>query len=142
MGVLRMKKIFVFLLLCLSVFLVGCDSEKTLVFNKPDEVYAKTIQFVARKGWNVQYQDKEAKTIIAVLYSHVSSSSGGSVNQYGYASSGVSTGKSDSLRFIFTVGSSSETTVIASAKAQINTSIWNTDQTIQEYYDYITQGKI
>jgi hypothetical protein len=134
-----MKKVLLFSLLCLSVFIAGCDSEKTLVFNKPyDEVFTKTIQFIAQKGWNIGYQDKQAKTIIAVLKSEVSSSSSGNVNPYGYASGySASSGYSDTIRFIFTVNSSTETTVIASAKAQINTVVWNTDQTIHEYSDYI-----
>jgi hypothetical protein len=133
----------VLLLLCLSVILMGCDSEKSVVFNMSyDDVYTKTIQFIAQKGWTISYQDKEAKTIMAVLYSTTTHSGGGYTNQYGSSNNyGSSHQVSDTLSFIFNVDSD-KTTVLIKASVNENIGLWNPSATFEEYTDYINKPKI
>lgn len=135
-----MRNYATLLLICLLIYTAGCEAEKTFIFSKNyDEVYSKTIQYVIKKGWAVDYQDKDAKTIRAVLHTEAPVAVASS-NYYGNNSSTIITSSHqdrDTISFLFKV-TSDGTSVTVMASSDDNSMFWNKDATIQEYYNFIT----
>ena len=135
-----MKKVYILLVLCLSILTIGCEKEKTFIFNQDyDEVYTKTVQYIYLKGWSIEYQNKEAKIIRAILSSQSNTYGSGIINNSSIGMVAGTRNKSDMITLAFN-SEPGKTTVIVRTNSQDNSVFWDQEATIKEYYDYIIQG--
>jgi hypothetical protein len=163
-----MKKVFVPLfvvVIMLGLLLSGCTTEKKITFKNigSDQVFDKTIQFILLSGWKIRYENREAKSIQAVLGEYTStSSSSHSVEEmdmekdkekgkgkgkssksktkssYEHSSGSITT-KTNFISFVFTEKEKDvEVFIRADSEEWL---FWSPDETIKEYEEFVTGVK-
>lgn len=159
-----MKKVFFLLVvvtIILGFLLSGCTTEKKITFKNigSDQVFDKTVQFILLRGWKIQYENRQAKSIQAVLGEYTSTSSTSyssedkdmekdkekgksskskSKSSYEYSSGSITT-KTNFISFVFSV-KEKDIEVFIRADAE-QSFYWNPDETIKEYEEFMTGVK-